>query len=435
MIAIAVLMVLSIVVPLALGVPIAAALGLAGAAWLVYLDSAQFVYLKGAASAVWNSSESYTLMSVPLFILMGELMQRTDLSRRFYYALSRCLSRLSGGALYANVATCATVAAVSGSSVATAAMVGAAAIPSLLRLGYDRKLVFGTIAAGGTLGNLIPPSIPLIIYAALVDESVGRLFMGALIPGLMMTGIFFIYVFFRSRNLPAIPHQEKSEQGVLRDVFAIILDILPFALIFVVIFGGLYLGWVTPTEVAGLGVMIVGIAAAIIRQLRWSNIKGAVVATVTTTSVILLVVIGAQIFSFALYSIGIPSALATWVGTLSINPLSVLVVIIVMYMILGMFIDPISMMVLTLGVVFPIITQLGYDPIWFGVLMVMLIEIGLITPPVGINLFTIQSIHRGTTLSEVSIGSLPFVGMFLLGIVLIVAFPEIVLWLPNMMFN
>ena len=428
------LMGLSILLPLVLGIPIAVSLGAAGVAWLVALDPERLIYLKGVANALWNTADNYTLMSVPLFILMGELMQRSDVSRRFYFAVSHFLRWLPGGALHSNIAACAVLSAVSGSSVATAAMVGAAAIPSLMQLRYDRRMIFGTLAAGGTLGVLIPPSIPLIIYAALVEESVGRLFLAAVVPGVLMTAIFILYVLWRNWGLRRDDAQTLGYGDVSN--LALLVDIMPFAAILTCILGGLYLGWATPTEVAGLGAAVALATAAAYGNLNLRLIRESVVSTVRVTATIMFVVIGAQIFSYALFSWGVTHAVSEWTSGLEVAPIVVLLGLIVMYLILGMFIDPISMMVLTLGVVFPVIVSLGYDPIWFGVLLVLLIEIGLITPPVGINLFTIQSIVPGlTTVGEVARGAFPFVLLLLLGIALIVAFPEIVLWLPRMAYE
>jgi C4-dicarboxylate transporter, DctM subunit len=430
----ALLMGISIVVLLVIGWPIAVALGLSGMFWLYLLDPNRLVYFKGGANAVWNTAENYSLLSVPLFILMGELLQRTDISRRFYNAVSALLWRLPGGALHANIMACAVLAAVSGSSVATAAMIGSAAIPSLIKLKYDRKLIFGTLAAGGTLGILIPPSIPLIIYAAMTEQSVGRLFMASLVPGLMMTGIFFLYVLWRGWQLNRAgipnPRPEVTPTGL-----QIAGDMLPFGCIFAVVFGGLYLGWATPTEIAGIGVLISLVTAISYRQLTATKLWQALVSSVTVTSVIILVVIGAQLFSYALFSYGVTRSIAEWTAALPVAPVVTLGFIVLMYLILGMFIDSISMMVLTLGVVYPVIVQLGYDPIWFAVVLVILIEIGLITPPVGLNLFTINAVVPGlTSVTEVARGSLPFVFLLLLGVALLIAFPGIALWLPSKMF-
>jgi len=428
------LMALTVLVPLFLGAPIAAALGGAGAFWLVLKDP---LYLRGAANALWNTADNYILVSVPLFLLMGEVIQRAQMTRRFYRAMALALGWLPGGLLHANIGACAIFAAVSGSSVATAATVGAASAPELIRLRYNRRLLFGSLAAGGTLGILIPPSIPLIVYAALVDQSVGRLFMAGVVPGLMMYGLFAAYITWRGIRDPGIaPSPPIEERGERPTALAALIDVMPVIIIFAVILGGLYFGWATPTEVAALGVAIAVAVAAIYRTLSWNMMREAIAAAVRFTSLIVFVIIGAQIFSYALFTWGLNREVAGWVQDMTLPPLVVLLLLVVMYIILGMFIESISMMVMTIGVVYPLVTGLGYDPIWFGVVLVILLEIGLITPPVGINLFTIQGLVPGeTTEIEVARGSLPFLGLLLFGIGLLIAFPGIALWLPNLLYN
>ena len=429
---IAFFMFLSIVIPLLLGMPIAVSLGLTGLGWLTLLDPESLRWVKGASGAIWNTANNGTLISVPLFVLMGEALQRTGIGKRFYRGVSAALSWVPGGALHTNIAACSLISAVSGSSVATAATVGSAAIPNLLRLNYDRKLVFGSLAAGGTLGVLIPPSIPMIIYAALTEQSVGRLFAAALIPGLAITGLFLLYIAVRSFFLPKEMLHSGAEARDERSLLGALLDIAPFVVIFITIIGCLYGGIATPTEIAAVGVVIVLVVAAFYREVNPKMIWEASIASTRITSIILFVVIGAQIFSYAMFGWGVTRTMVGWVVDLAVDPLVVFAALSLIYLFLGMFIDPISMMVLTLGVVFPIITQLGFDPIWFGIVLVLLVEIGLITPPVGINLFTIQAIApRGTSLLEVAKGSLPFVGLLLLGVVLLIAFPELALWLPD----
>jgi len=425
-------MFLSIVIPLLLGMPIAVSLGLTGLGWLTLLDPESFRWVKGASGAIWNTANNSTLISVPLFVLMGEALQRTGIGKRFYRGISAALGWLPGGALHTNIAACSLISAVSGSSVATAATVGSAAIPNLLRLNYDRKLIFGSLAAGGTLGVLIPPSIPMIIYAALTEQSVGRLFAAALIPGLMITALFLLYIAVRSFFLPKEMLATDTEARIQRPFIGVLLDIAPFVVIFAFIIGCLYGGIATPTEIAAVGVIVVLLVAACYREVSPNMIWEASVAATKITSVIIFVVIGAQIFSYAMFGWGVTRTMVSWVVELAVEPMVVFAALSLIYLFLGMFIDPISMMVLTLGVVFPIITQLGFDPIWFGIVLVLLVEIGLITPPVGINLFTIQAIApRGTSLLEVAKGSLPFVGLLLVGVVLLIAFPELALWLPG----
>jgi tripartite ATP-independent transporter DctM subunit len=427
-------MMISILVPLFLGVPIAVTLGGSGLVWLVILNPA---HLRGAGYALWNIADNYILISVPLFLLMGEIIQRSDIAQRFYRAMSLWLRWLPGGLLHANIGACGVFSAVSGSSVATAATIGTAAIPNLMALGYDRRLIFGTLAAGGTLGILIPPSIPLIIYAALVEVSLGRLFIAAAVPGLMMLVLFAAYIGWRAWRDPAVspPVPLDETRTRRRELLGSIGDVLPVLAIILVVLGGIYFGWATPTEVAALGVLIALVVAAAYRRLTWTVIRESVVAAVTFTSMLMFVIIGAHIFSYALFAWGMTREATSWVADLAVAPVVVLGVIVLIYLVLGMFIDALSMMVLTLSVVFPIVTGLGYDPVWFGVVLVMLLEIGLITPPVGINLYTIQGLIPGlTNVLEVARGALPFVLLLLIGVGLLVAFPDIALWLPRQMY-
>lgn len=428
------LMALTILVPLFLGIPIAVTLGGSGLLWLLLLDPA---HLRGAGYALWNTADNYILISVPLFLLMGEIVQRADIAQRFYRAMGLWLRWLPGGLLHANVGACAVFSAVSGSSVATAATIGTAAIPNLQDLRYDKRMILGTLAAGGTLGILIPPSIPLIIYAALVEVSLGRLFIAAAIPGLVMVGLFTLYIMWRALRDPSLAPMVPTEggRGLGREMFASLGDVLPVLLIIAVVLGGIYFGWATPTEVAALGVLIALVVAAAYGQLSWAMFRDSVTTAVTFTAMLMFVIIGAQIFSYSLFAWGVAREVATWVAALSVPPVVVLGYIVAMYLVLGMFIDALSMMVLTLSVVFPIITGLGYDPVWFGVVLVILLEIGLITPPVGINLYTIQGLVPGlASVLEVAMGALPFVVLLLIGVALLVVFPGLALWLPAQMY-
>ncbi len=426
------LMGLTVLLPLVIGVPIAVTLGGSGLLWIALLDPN---LLRGAGHAVWNTAENYVLISIPLFILMGELIERANFANRFYDAVSLWLRPIPGGLLHANIAACSLFSAVSGSSVATAATIGKAAIPSLERLKYDRRLTLGSLAAGGTLGILIPPSIPLIIYAALVEVSLGQLVVAAIIPGVMMALIFSGYLWIMAWRRPEM----APRLGGRPDVAALLRSLgamLPLFFIIGIILCGIYFGWATPTEVAALGVLAAAGLALIQRQLTWPVIRDSVVATVRFTAMLMLVIIGAQIFSFAIFSWGVNYDISDWIAGLEYPRLAILGVVIAIYLLLGMFIDAISMMVLTLSVVFPIILKLEYDPIWFGIVLVILLEIGLITPPVGMNLYTIQALDPARiSLGEVTRGALPFVGLLLAGIALLIAFPSIALWLPSLMFR
>ncbi len=424
------LMGLTILVPLVLGMPIAMALGLSGILWLVLLDPN---LLQGASIGMWNTASNDVLISIPLFILMGEIIQRAGVATRFYNAVAWWVRGVPGGLLHANIAACAVFSAVCGSSIATAASIGKAAIPNLLRLGYPQRAVFGSMAAGGTLGILIPPSIPLIIYAALTEASLGRLFLAAIVPGVVITLIFHSYIFvsaFRAPKPPELPEAERQS------VLSSLSEIVPLTGIIATILGGIYYVGATTNEVAGIGIVMSLLVAAAKKQLNWTLIREAVLSTAHVTAMLIFIVMGAQIFSFAVFSWGINQEVADWITGISMSRIWILLIIVGIYVLLGMFIDAISMMVLTLSVVYPVIIGLKYDPIWFGIILVLVLEIGLITPPVGLNLFTIQSIDPARIkFMDVTRGALPYVFLLLLGIALLIAFPQIALWLPSTLFS
>lgn len=418
----------TLIVFLFAGLPIAVGLGIAGIAWIVAKDP---VLLRGGAYALWNNADSVTLVAVPMFLLMGEIVQRSQVAVRFYRALSIWVRWLPGGLLHSNIGASAIFAAVSGSSVATAATIGTTAIPDLLRLGYPRSLIAGTLAAGGTLGILIPPSIAMIIYGAITETSVGALFLGGVIPGIIITFFFIIYVvavsLFRGRGVGNEPAPRITMAERLRSI----LDILPVAALILLIVVGIYRGWATPTEVASLGVAGACLIALCFGKINLKVFVEAMSSTVRFTAMLVFVILSAHIFAFALFSWGSTRAVVSLINDLGLPPGGVLFAVVALCLFLGMFIDALSMMVMILGVVFPIITSLGYDPVWFGIILVLLLEIGLITPPVGLNLYTVRGIMPGATIGEVSRASFPFVLLLLSGIVLFTFFPEIVLWLPQ----
>lgn len=427
----ALLMPLSILLPLFAGIPIAVTLGGAGLLWLVAYDPA---FLRGASYAVWNTSTSDVLASVPLYILMGDLIQRSGIAGNFYDAVGLWMRRLPGGLLHANIGACAVFSAVSGSSVATAATMGVVALPSLERGGYDRRLSLGSLAAGGTLGILIPPSIPLIIYGALVEESIGELFMAALIPGVIMALLFSLYIGAVSALGLVRPPLAKDMPATVTDYLRALVRMGPLLLLILAILVSVYAGWATTNEAAAFGFLFALLVAWSQKRLSWQVLRDSLRSTIRLTAMLLFIVLGAQIFSFAVFTWGINRELSALVLSLDVAPIVVLLVIILAYFVLGMFLDSISVMVLTLAIVHPILTSLGYDSVWFGVVLVILLEVGLITPPVGMNLFTIQALAPNRIgLGEVAWGALPFVSILLLGLVLLVAVPELALWLPAQM--
>jgi tripartite ATP-independent transporter DctM subunit len=418
---------LMLAVLLVLGLPIGLVLGATGLFWLTVKNP---VLLGGAARAVMNLSTSDVLLSLPLFILMGLIVQKSDVARKFYSAVALWLRGLPGGLLHTNIAVCSMFSAISGSSVATAATVGSTAIPTLLNLKYDKKLMSGSLAAGGTLGILIPPSIPLIVYGATVQESIGQLFIAATMPALMMIGLFSIYILIRALlnpGLAPVPPQARITTG---ERLRSILDLLPLTVVAVVVIGGIYRGWTTATEAAALGLATATLVAAVTRSLTLRMLREALLEAVSLTAVLMFIVVGATVFSFAIFSWSINSTMANMVADLPLSPLTIMLMIAALYVVLGMFIDPLSLLLMTVSVMVPIIVELGYDPIWFGVVLVILIEIGMITPPVGMNLFTIQAISPRGALSirEVSAGSLPFVGLMMILCIILILFPGIVLW-------
>ncbi len=425
-------MTLTLLAPLLVGIPIAIALGGSGLIWLIALDPN---YLRGVGHAIWNGATSDVLTAVPLFILMGELVQRTGLASRFYDAVSLWLRRLPGGLFHANIAATSVFSAVSGSSVATAATIGMVALPNLERLKYDRRMTLGSLAAGGTLGILIPPSIPLIIYGALVETSVGKLFVAALLPGVAMALLFSGYIAVKVLLRPGLAPRAAAQPPTLRERLHSLAQMAPLLVVVVMILGGIYLGWTTTSEAAALGTLATLLMAALQRRLRWAMVRDSLISAIRFTAMLMFVILGAQIFSFAVFSWGITSEMGRWIGGLDYPPLAILLIIAAIYLVLGMFIDALSIMIMTLSILYPIIVQLHYDPIWFGVVLVILLEIGLITPPVGLNLYTIQALQPGkVSIKEVSAGAFPFVLLLLAGVALLIAFPDIALWLPRQMF-
>lgn len=422
----------ALLVLMATGMPIAAALGVVGGGALLLVD---FDLYTALGHVVWNTSSGFTLTAIPLFIFMGEVIQRAGIGGRFYRASSLWLRWLPGGLLHSNVLACAVFAAISGSSIATAATIGATAIPDLRKLKYDHKIVGGSLAAGGTLGILIPPSIPMIVYGSLCNVSIGKLFVAGILPGLMLASLFSTYILVRALANPGLaPRIRADEQITLGELFASLKDVIPLLLIVVLTVASLYLGWATPTEVAAFGAAAAMVVAASYRMLSIEVLRDALGSAVRFSAMIMFVVTGAGLFSLAIFQHGLGQEVTTFVTEQEISPYAVLAALVLMYFIMGMFIDALSMMVLTIGLVFPVVTALGFDGVWFGVVLVILMEIGAITPPVGITMYTVQSMMPDAAPMDVARGSAPFVVIMLIAILLLTLFPEIALWLPRSMF-
>ena len=420
-----------LVVLVGISLPVAVALGL-----MAYVLSERYAFfpMTGAIGELaWNSSNDFILIAAPMFIMMGELMHRSGMSERLFAALTPWFARIPGRLIHTNIAASAIFAATSGSSVATAATIGTVAIPNMDKGGYNRPLFLGSIAAGGTLGILIPPSINMIIYAVLTDTSVADLYAAGFIPGFMLAGLFSLMVLALCLFRPqwAGPRQETT--NLWQERVSGLKNLLPPLGLFLVVVGSIYAGIATPTEAAALGLMAtLGLVAAN-GQLTVPVLLRAFEGTVRTTCMVMLIVIAAFFLNFVMVSIGLVKAITDTVLALGLSPLGMLVAIVVFYLILGCFMETLSMMIATTPVVVPVIVALGYSPVWWGIVFVILMEAALITPPVGLNLYVVQAVRRTGAFSDLCIGALPFVVMMIVMIGILIAFPQLALWLPALL--
>ncbi len=411
------------------GVWIAVSLGAAGVVGILLVNPALIGALE---SVVWNTINNFVLTAVPLFIFMGMVILHSGISGRFYRSLSLWLNRVPGGLAQTNLAACSVFSALCGSSVATAAAVGSIAIPEMKQRGYGLRPTTGTLAAGGTLGILIPPSIPLIIYGSTVGESVGKLFVAGIVPGILMAAIFMVFLTCHAKLRPAqFPSSGESVPWTTRLIG--LRDVVPALLLIVLVLGGIYAGVMTPTEAAGVGAAGAVAVAAAYRSLTLDVLRRSILDTLRTNAMVLFIVVCAQIMSFALVSAGVPRALVHAIEAAQLGPYVIFALVVIMYLLLGSLVDALSLMLLTLPLVHPIMKAAGFDPIWFGIVLVLLLEIGVITPPVGMNLFVIQGMAK-TKLGEVAWGAFPYVVLLLIGVFLLTLFPQIALWLPQRMF-
>ena len=383
------------------------------------------------ANSIWNSLNSWALAALPLFILMGELLYRTAISTRLMNALVPWLSNVPGRLYHVNVAACSLFAAVSGSSAATTATVGKITLKELRRRGYDKRLAIGSLAGAGTLGFLIPPSLIMIIYGVLSDTSIGRLFMAGILPGLVLAGMYSLYIavacLLRPEAVPA-----SDERYSMRQRMVALKDLLPVVLLIVLVLGGIYAGLTTPTEAAAIGVLgALGLALAS-GSLTRTAMAESLLSTVKTTAMICFIIAGAAFMSQMVGFVGITRSVSQYITGLELSPYMLLFVLALMYLLLGMILDGISIVVMTLPIVLPIVVLAGFDPLWFGIFVVIMVELSQITPPVGFSIFVIQFISRedvGTILKA----TFPFFLITVFMVVLIAVFPELVFYLPNKM--
>jgi tripartite ATP-independent transporter DctM subunit len=417
---------------LVLRTPVAFAMlivGFGGYWGLEGLRSAGGVLLTESYSAVSN----YNLIVVPMFILLGNVSSAAGYSRGLYDAAFAWVGRFRGGLASASVLGCALFAAVSGSSVATAVTLGKVALPEMKRLGYAPSLSTGSIAAGGTLGFLIPPSTGFVIYAILTEESIGRLFMAGILPGVLMMLLFMGVIWLVAViNPEAGPRGERVEFG---ERVRVLGRAAPLVGIIVISIGGIYAGVFTPVEASGIGAAAVILLALAQRKLNLGQFRDAIFDTLTTSAMLYTIVIGANVLNPFFAVTHIPETLGNSLGALGLGAYGTLFVIILAYVALGMFMDGLSMLVITIPIVFPIITGFGFDPIWFGVVAVIVIEMGMITPPVGLNVFVVRGVAGNVPLTTIFKGVFPFLLAMVVGLLLIIAFPGIALLIPNTMFG
>jgi C4-dicarboxylate transporter DctM subunit len=418
-----------LLVLIALTVPVAATLGIVA---YVLSETYAFFPMTGALGELaWNSSNDFILIAAPMFIMMGELMHRSGISERLFSALTPWFARVPGRLIHTNIAASAIFAATSGSSVATAATIGTVAIPNMDKGGYNRPLFLGSIAAGGTLGILIPPSINMIIYAVLTDTSVVDLYAAGFLPGFLLASLFSLVVLGLALYRPQWAGPPVETGDLWRERLNGLKHLVPPLGLFLVVVGSIYAGVATPTEAAALGLMAtVGLVAAN-GQLTVPVMLRAFEGTVRTTCMVMLIVIAAFFLNFVMVSIGLVKAITDIVLALGWPPLGMLLAIVVFYLVLGCFMETLSMMIATTPVVVPVIVALGYSPVWWGVIFVILMEAALITPPVGLNLYVVQTVRGRGPFSDLCIGALPFVAMMLIMIAILIAFPQLALWLPS----
>ena len=392
------------------------------------------VMINGARSAnallvteTFSAASNYNLTVIPLFILMGNIASEAGFSRRLYDAAFAWVGWLRGGLASASIVGCAAFAAVSGSSVATAVTIGKVALPEMKRFRYSDALATGAIAAGGTLGFLIPPSTGFVLYAILTEESIGQLFMAGILPGLLLTALFMITVSILTwRDPDAGP---RGAHVALLARLTAFLRAFPLVAVIVISIGGIYLGVFTPVEAAGVGAGLVILLALVMRKLRWNRFTAAVGDTIRTTAMLYLIVIGASILNPFLALTHVPAALGEAMTSVGLGAYGVLFLIVVAYLVLGMFMDGLAMLVVTIPIFYPIVTALGFDPIWFGVVAVIVIEMGMITPPVGLNLFVTSGI-TGMSLVQVVRAAMPFVAVLFVFLILVTYVPVMSTWLP-----
>jgi C4-dicarboxylate transporter DctM subunit len=408
-------------------IAVAAGMGLAGVILNQVYSTMPMSRIVGELT--WSTTSNFILTAIPFYIMFGEILLRSGIAERMYGALVQWLSWLPGGLMHSNIAACAMFAATSGSSVATAATIGTVAIGEIEKHGYSERLFLGTIAAGGTLGILIPPSINMIVYGVLTDSSIPKLYLAGIVPGLVLAALFSLTVLAFCVARPEFGGKRTAASWQQR--VQALPDLIPPLVIFLAVIGSIYAGWATATESAALGVIAALGVAAWHRRLTVRMLLHAFEGTMRTTAMIMAILIAAYFLNFVITSIGLTTQVNRFITGLGLTSTQLLVAVVIFYLILGCFMETLSMMVATVPIIAPIMVKAGYDPIWLGVLIVILMETAMITPPVGINLYVVQGLRNRGKIDDVIIGASPFVLTMILMIVLLSVWPMLALWLPQ----
>jgi tripartite ATP-independent transporter DctM subunit len=383
------------------------------------------------ASSLWATVEKWEYVALPLFILMGEILYRSGISEKLFKALVPWLYRLPGGLLLMNIVSCTLFAAVSGSSAATTATVGRITLAEFDKLGYDRRLAMGSLAGAGTLGFLIPPSLIMIVYAILAEVSIGKMFMAGIFPGLLLSGIYSSYIIYRGIRNPAIAPQTQETYS-WKERLVGLKDLAPTVILILMVLGSIYGGIATITEAAALGVLGATAFAFINRQMNLKILFECLVGAVKTNAMIMMIVVGAGFLSRAMGFLGIPAAITRAITELGLSPYMLMILLGGFYVLLGCLLDGFSIVVMTLPIALPMVTAAGFDPIWFGIYLILMVEVSQITPPVGFNLFVIQGL-TGEPIVQIAKHALPFFFLMLLTTAILTIFPDIALFLPDLM--
>lgn len=431
---IAFIVLLLVIYYLGLGVWVFAGLLLVSTTGLVFLIDMPLDRIgKIMAPLVIRSATSWEISAIPMFIWMGELMLRTDMSDRLFRGLSPLTYHLPGRLLHTNIVGSALFAAISGSSAATTATVGKITISELGKRGYSKTLTFGSLAGAGSLGLLIPPSIVMIVYGVLAEVSIARLFAAGVFPGIMIAALYSGYVIIISILNSSVAPPDRDKPG-LKDAAIGLFNLIPIAMLIFIVLGSIYSGLATPSEAAAVGVVATMVMVILTGQFTKDVFFSTLVSAVQTSCMIAVILIAAAFLSTAMGFLHVPQDVAKAIGVMNLSPYALIAILAVFYVLLGMFLEGISITVMSLPITLPLILAAGFDPIWFGIFLVIMVELAQITPPIGFNLFIIQGL-TGTSIIKIAVAAAPFFVLMCIGVVLLIAFPEIALWLPNALFD